>query len=134
MTRRHASVVVLGIALLVSACGSSPGGSDDSGLVSAPDATIGSQAPATSPPSNQGGGIGGAIKVIAEAPGQANDAACAIEVQTLTTASEAFDALTGAEPTSQNDLFEAGLIREQSPWFEITADGVITPVPGSPCT
>ena len=134
MTRRHASLVVLGIALLVSACGSSPRGTDESGPASVPDATIGSQTPTTSPPADQGGGIGGAIKVIAEAPGQANDAACAIEVQTLTTASEAFYALNGAEPTSQNDLFEAGLIREPSPWFEITPDGVIVPAPESPCS
>jgi hypothetical protein len=134
MMRRHASVVVLGLALLVSACGSSSGGSDESGPAAAPDASIGSQTPAASPPSNQGGGIGGAIRVIAEAPGQAEDAACAIEVQTLTTASEAFYALTGGEPTSQDDLLEEGLIRETSPWFEIGPDGVIVPVPGSPCT
>ncbi len=89
---------------------------------------------ATSSPSNQGGGIGDAIEVVAEAPGQADDAACAIEVQTLTTASEAFYALNGGEPTSQDDLFEAGLIREPSPWFEIGPDGVIVPAPASPCS
>lgn len=134
MTFRPVSVVVLGLALLVSACGSSPRGSDQSGLASPPDASTGVQTPATSSPSNQGGGIGAAIKVIAEAPGQADDAACAIEVQTLTTASEAFYTLTGGEPTSQDDLFEAGLIRETSPWFEIGPDGVIVPAPASPCS
>jgi hypothetical protein len=131
MTRRPVSVLVLGLALVASACGSPARDSDDSGRASVPDATIGAATPTTS--AGQGGGIGGAIKVIAEAPGQANDAACAIEVQTLTTASEAFHVLNGAEPTSQNDLLDAGLIKEPSPWFEITPDGVLVPAPGSPC-
>jgi hypothetical protein len=132
MTRRHVSVLVLGMALVAGACSSSPRGADDSGQVSVPDTTIGTATPTTS--GGQGGGIGGAIKVLAEAPGQASDAACATEVQLLATASEAFSALQGAEPTSQNDLFDAGLIKELSPWFEITPDGVIVPAPDSPCS
>ena len=131
MTRRHVSILIIGMALVAGACSSSPRGSDDSGPVSVPDSTIGRVTPTTS--AGQGG-IGGAIKILAEAPGQANDSACVTEVQILTTASEAFSALKGSKPTSQNDLFEAGLISEPSPWFEITPDGVIVPAPQSPCS
>ncbi len=54
--------------------------------------------------------------------------------QTLDHGAEMYFTLNGAEPTSQNDLLDAGLIKEPSPWFEITPDGVIVPAPGSPCS
>ncbi len=91
MTRRHVSVLVpglvLGLALLVSACGSSrPRMPMTPASPSVPDATSRLVAPTSSAPAGQGGSIGDAIKVTAEAPGQANDAACATDARHSTTA------------------------------------------------
>lgn len=113
MPQRHVTILAVAIMLLAGACGS---GSDD----------------ADNPAS--GGGIGGAIEVVAGAPGGADDAACLTDRQTLASAVEMFYALNGVTPTSQDALVEAGMIKEPSPRFDVTADGALVPAPGSPCT
>ncbi len=80
------------------------------------------------------GSLGDAVEVMAGAPAQADAAACDVDRQTLGTAIDAYYVLHGADPASQNDLLTDQLIRELSPRFEITPDGVIVPAPGSPCT
>jgi hypothetical protein len=129
MLRRSLSVVVIGVALFASACGSS----------NEPDAISEDLTPGGTvhPPGDTGtkvGSIGDAVEVAAGAPAEADDSVCVIDLQTLTTASDAYFATNGAEPTSQNDLLDAGLIMELSPRYEITAEGAIVPAPGSPCT
>jgi hypothetical protein len=149
MMRRHASALapfalvpsalILGLALLVAACGSSSNdaGSNDAGDSASPTnvpATSAVVAPSSSAPAGQIGSIGDAVEVAAGAPAQANDAACVADRQTLEAAAEMYLTLNGVEPASQNDLLDAGLIKELSPRFEITPDGVLVPAPGSPCT
>lgn len=83
-----------------------------------------------------GGGIGGisdAVAVIAAAPGQADAVACDVDRTTMQTATDAYEVLNGALPTSEDDLVTGRLIREPSPRFDITADGLIVPAPGGPC-
>lgn len=80
------------------------------------------------------GGADGAIEVLAGAPDDANAAACTATRQTLTTAIEAFTALEGTTPADQHALVAAGLVREVSPWFELTADGEVVPAGDGPCT
>lgn len=114
---------LLGTALVaVSACG---------GDEPAPTA-ISSPAAATTVPVRVGS-IGDAIEVAAGAPGDAGAVACTATEQTLTMAAEAFLALEGAAPSDQQVLVEAGLVREASPWFEISVDGVVVPAAGGPC-
>jgi hypothetical protein len=91
-------------------------------------------APSSSAPAGQVGSIGDAVEVAAGAPAQANDAACVADRQTLEAAAEMYFTLNGVEPASQNDLLDAGLIKEPSPRFEIAPDGLLVPAPGSPCT
>jgi hypothetical protein len=79
------------------------------------------------------GSIGDAVEVMAGAPGQADDAACAADRQALATAQEYFLALNSRLPTSQAELVEQQMIREPSPRFEITPEGEIVPASGSPC-
>ncbi len=121
----HRPILVLAVALvgLGAACGSSDSASPDTAVV----------AVTTAPPARVGS-IGGAIEVAAGAPGEAQDAACTIDLQSLQGASEVYAALHGSLPTSQDDLIDAQIIRERSVRFEISAEGDIVPAPGSPCT
>jgi hypothetical protein len=138
MTRRPVSVLVpgfvLGLALLVGACGSSSNDAGDSPSPTIVAATSPVVGPTSSAPAGEVGSIGDAVEVAAGAPAQANGAACVTDRQTLETATEMYLTLNGAEPASQNDLLDAGLIKEPSPRFEITTEGVIVPAAGSPCT
>ncbi len=128
------SAFILSLALLVAACGSSSNTADDSASPTAVAVTVPVVVPTTSAPTGQVGSIGDAVEVAAGAPAQANDAACVADRQTLESAAEMYLTLNGVEPASQNDLLDAGLIKEPSPRFEITLDGVLVPAPGSPCT
>jgi hypothetical protein len=79
------------------------------------------------------GSIGDAVEVAAGAPGDAGTVACTTTEQTLTMAADAFLALEGIAPPDQQALVDAGLVREPSPWFEISVDGVVVPAAGGPC-
>jgi hypothetical protein len=116
------AVVLTAALVATSACGG-----DDQ----APTAAASPPSPSTVPV--RVGSIGDAVEVAAGAPGDAGAAACTTTEQTLTMAADAFLALEGAAPADQQALVEAGLVREPSPWFEITADGVVAAVPGGPC-
>ena len=69
-----------------------------------------------------------------DAPGDAGDAACTLDRQTLQSAVDTYELLNGALPTSQQDLLDAQMIRELSVRFEVSTGGDIVPAPGSPCT
>lgn len=126
MRHRHVTILVAGLVVLASACGSGDSASPAVG------ASASTNAPAET--GDGGGGIRGAIEVAAAAPGQADDAACTIDRQTLQTASEMYLMLNGSLPQSQDALVEAELIRERSPRFEIDAQGAIVAAPESPCS
>jgi len=90
--------------------------------------------PAAAVPDDGVGGIGDAVKVAAAAPGDAADAACTIDRQTLQLAVQTYEVLNGAMPTSQQDLIDAQMIRELSVRFEVGANGAVVPALGSACT
>ena len=127
MRSRLVVSLLVGATLALAACGSS---SNDASDIA--DETVG--AAGIAPDVTDGvGSIGDAVKVMAGAPDQANDAVCEIERKTLATAEEAFVVLNGKMPTSEAELVEQQLILEPSAGYEITADGQIVPAPGSPC-
>ncbi len=129
--RRFAALVLVAVATLA-ACGSS--GDPDAGDATATidgDAVAVGAAPA--PVDGGGSAIGKAIAVAAAAPGEAADAACTLDRQTLESAVEAYELLNGALPTSQQDLLDTQMIRELSVRFEISADGTVVPAAASPC-
>jgi hypothetical protein len=130
----HRPILVLAVALvgLGAACGSSDGmSSDTAATLAGPQDTA---AAVTTAPPTQVGSIGDAIEVAAGAPAMAQDAACTIDLQSLQGASEMYLTLNGTMPASQDDLIDAQLIQERSIRFDISAEGDIVPVPGSPCT
>jgi len=129
MSRRSVAVLIVGLAAVASGCGSSESASTPT---TGPPAVIASALPDPGPGDGVGG-IGDAVEVAADAPAQADDASCAVDRQTLETAAEVYLGLNGTLPQSQNALLEAQLIREPSPRFEITAEGMIVPAPGSTC-
>ena len=143
MPQRRFAALVLATVATLAACGSS-GDADTSSASATVDGDVVAvdgdvvavgDAPAPAPPSDDGaGGISGAIEVIAGAPGDAAVAACTIDRETLGTAVQAYELLNGALPTSQQDLLDAQMIREVSVRYEISADGVVVPAAGSPCT
>ena len=136
MPQRRFAALVLATVATLAACGSS-GDSDTSSASATVDGDVVAvgDAPAPASPSDDGaGGISGAIEVIAGAPGDAAVAACSIDRETLGTAVQAYELLNGALPTSQQDLLDAQMIREVSVRYEISADGVVVPAAGSPCT
>ena len=132
MPQRRFVALLLATVVTLAACGSS-GDAD----TSAPSATIDGNVVAVGDAPDPGGGTGGiagAIEVMAGAPGEASAVACTTDRQTLDTAVQAYEVLNGALPTSQQELLDAGMIRELSVRYEISPDGVVVPAPGSPCT
>ncbi len=69
-----------------------------------------------------------------EAVPVANETICDIERTTMMTAFDAFEALTGAAPTSEKDLVAQGILRAEVPSYDLDATGAIVPAPGSSCT
>lgn len=62
--------------------------------------------------------------------------ACQVELRTLRTAQQAFIAERGADPTSQQDLVTAGLLKSPSSNYDLDSGGggaVWRPVAGGPC-
>lgn len=128
--RRFAALVLAAVATLA-ACGSSDDSVDEASATVDGDAVAVGAAPL---PRDAAGSLGDAVAVAAAAPGEASDAACTIDRQTLDSAVEAYELLNGALPTSQQDLLDAQLIREPSVRFEVTADGAVMASPASPCS
>lgn len=81
-----------------------------------------------------GGGIASAIGVAVGALDEADDVACTLDRQILEAATESYEILNGALPTSQQDLLDTQMIRELSVRFEISAEGAVVAAPGSPCS
>jgi hypothetical protein len=108
-THRLAALTV-GVAAVTASCGTSTSG----------------------PEAASSNGIGDAIEVAAEAPGEAETTACAITRTTLETAVEAYTAMNGVPPSSQDELI--GLfLAEPARGFQIGAAGVVEPIPNGPC-
>ena len=61
-------------------------------------------------------------------------AECAANRTTMEIAVQAYEALEGHLPASEEDLVTAGLIREVSPTYDVDADGRIVPSPASTCS
>jgi hypothetical protein len=134
MLQRRLPALLLAAVVTFAACGSASDTDTDAASASIDgDVVAVGAAPAPAPPGDGVGSLGDAVEVAAGAPGQATDAACPIDRQTIETALEAYEILNGALPTSQQDLLDAQLIRELSVRYEITAEGAIVPAPGSPC-
>ena len=129
MLARRLVALLLAATVGVAACGSSSDTSSDSATVDGAEVAVG-DAPL---PGDGVGSIGDAVQVAVGAPGDAGDAACTIDQQTLQSAADAYELLNGAVPTSQQELVDAQLIRELSVRFDVNADGIIVPAPGSPC-
>ena len=119
-------------ALVAAASIAGCGGSDSSSATPGPADTVVAVGDAPLPADGVGS-LGDAVAVIAAAPGQADAAACDVDRTTMQTATDAYEVLNGALPTSEDDLVVGQLIREPSPRFDITADGLIVPAPGGPC-
>ncbi|TFH15225.1 MAG: hypothetical protein E4H05_08525 [Acidimicrobiales bacterium] len=130
MFRRCILPVVVGLAALLSACGSSSTDTTDAAADQPIDGVESSAATTAAP---AGGGIAGAVQVAVGALQGADDAACELDHRALEGASELYLALNGSLPPNQDALVEAQILRELSPRFEITAEGAIVPAPGSPC-
>ncbi len=132
MSQRRFAVLVLAAVATLGACGSSSDSDSDvasatvdGDLVAVGDAPL---------PGDGGGSLRDAMEVAAGAPGDAADAACTIDRQTLQVAVEAYELLNGTLPTTQQELLDAQMIRELSVRFEITAEGAVVAAPGSPCS
>lgn len=132
-SRRFAAIVLIAVATLAG-CGSS----NDAGTAASAsvDGDVVSVGAAPAPPAPDGGssGVGAAVEVAAGAIGDADGAACSVDLQTVQAAVEAYELLNGALPASQQELVDAQLIREPSTRFEISPEGAIVASPGSPCS
>ena len=132
MLPRRFVALVLAVVASLTACGSS--GDTDSGVGSATvDGDLVAVGDAPLPDAGVGS-LGEAVEIAAAAPGDAADAACTVDRQTLQLAAESYEILNGALPTSQQELLDAQIIRELSVRFEITAEGAVVAAPGSPCS
>jgi len=131
MHQRHFIALLIAVTAAVAACGSSS--DSDPGASSATvDGTV--VAVGAAPlPGDAVGNISDAVEVAAGAPAQANAAACDIERQTIGLAVDAFYATTGADPTSEQDLVDAGILQDVMVGWDLAADGSIVPAPGGAC-
>lgn len=129
MVRRPVLFTLIAVASTLSACGSGDGAGDAAGV----DASAVDASAVTADPPAGLGGIGDAVQVAVGALAGADTAACDLDRRMLEDASELYLALNGSLPATQQALVEAQILTEPSARFEITADGVIVPAPGSPC-
>jgi hypothetical protein len=65
---------------------------------------------------------------------QLGDVACAADLKTLLTAVDAFDALQGRLPASEDELVQTGLLRQASATHDVTPTGAVVPTAGSGCS
>ena len=132
MSQRRFAALVLAAVATLAACGSS----DDSDTAAA-SADVDGEVVAVGPapaPGDGVGSLGDAMEVAAAAPGQAADAGCTLDRQTLATAVEAYELLNGSLPANEQELLDAQMIREPSERFDVTADGAVIPASGGPCS
>ena len=122
MSTRTAILAMLIASPLFVACGSSGEGSGSAATVTR-DSSGGD---------SSGGGIAGALIAGAGGIDDATSASCDIDRQVLETAVLAFQAVNGADPTSQDELVGQFVV-EPVPAFEIAPDGAVQPLPDGPC-
>jgi hypothetical protein len=65
---------------------------------------------------------------------QVSSQVCGVERRTIELAVEAFYAIEGRYPTTERELVDAQVLREEVTSYDVAPDGVITPAPGSTCT
>lgn len=131
MHQRHLIALLITATAALAACGSS-GDADSVANSATVDGTV--VAVGAAPlPGDAVGSISDAVEVVAEAPAQANAAACDIDRQTVGIAVDAFYATTGADPTSEQDLVDAGILQDLLVGWDLAADGSIVPAPGGAC-
>ena len=130
-TRRTAIIAMLIASPLFVACGSS---GDDSGSAgaSATPLVATDTPPTTVAGDSSGGGVAGALIAGAGGIDDATSASCDINRQVLENAVLAFQAVNGADPTTQDELVGQFVV-ETVPAFEIAADATVQPLPDGPC-
>jgi hypothetical protein len=135
MHHRRLTVVLIAATAALAACGSS--GDSDSGADSATgSATVGTAVVAVGAapvPGDVAGSLGDAVEVLAGATDLATRELCTIEQQTIEIAVEAFYASTGADPTTEQDMVDAGILVDVIAGWDLAADGSIVPAPGGAC-
>ena len=132
-SRRFAAIVLIAVTTLAGCGSSNDADSAPSANVDGDVVSVG-VAPAPPAPGGSAGSLGDAVEVAAGAIGDADVAACSVDLQTIQAAVEAYELLNGALPTSQQELVDAQLIREPSVRFEINSEGAVVASPGSPCS
>lgn len=134
MVRQSCIAMLISIGALAAGCGSS-GESNDAVRAPVESTTDAPTTPGVAPTTGapQSGGIAGAVEAAVEGIDDASTATCDINRQTLEIAAQAYQALNGTLPTSQDDLVVAALIIEPAPGFEITPDGLVQAIAGGPC-
>lgn len=131
MHQRLVIALLLTVTATLAACGSS-GDSDSVANSATVDGAV--VAVGAAPlPGDAVGSIGDAVEVAAGAPAQANAVACDVDRQTIEMAVDAFYATTGADPTSEQDLVDAGILQDVVLGWDLAADGSIVPAPGGAC-
>jgi len=131
MQQRRLVVLLVTVTAALAACGSSGDADSVAGSATVDGAVV---AVGAAPlPGDAVGSIGDAVEVAAGAPAQANAAACDVDRQTIETAVELFYATTGADPTSEQDLLDAGILQDVMVGWDLAADGSIVPAPGGAC-
>ena len=131
MHQRHLIALLIAFAAVVAACGSSS--DSDPGATSATVDGAVVAVGAAPLPGDAVGSISDAVEVAAAAPAQANATACDIDRRTIGTAVDAFYATTGADPTSEQDLVDAGILQDLLVGWDLAADGSIVPTAGGAC-
>lgn len=132
MSSRRFAALVLAAAAALTACGSSSDADSTaaSATIDGADVAVG----AAPLPGDGVGSIGDAVEVAVGALDDAAAVACTVDLQTLQSAVDTYEVLNGTLPTSQRELLDAQMIRELSVRFDVSAEGVVVPAPGSPCT
>ena len=131
MHQRRLVALLITVTAALAACGSS-GDSDSVANSATVDGAV--VAVGAAPlPGDAVGSIGDAVEVAAGAPAQANAVACDVDRQTIEMAVDAFYATTGADPTSEHDLVDAGILQDVVLGWDLAADGSIVPAPGGAC-
>jgi len=131
MHLRRLVVLLVTVTSALAACGSS-GDSDsvagsatvDGAMVAVGAAPVPGDAVGAAPvPGDAVGSISDAVEVAAGAPAQANAAACDVDRQTIGT----------ADPTSEQDLVDAGILQAVMAGWDLASDGSIVPAPDGAC-
>jgi len=131
MQQRRLVVLLVTVTSTLAACGSSGDSDSVAGSATVDGAMV--AVGAAPVPGDAVGSISDAVEVAAGAPAQANAAACDVDRQTIGTAVELFAATTGADPTSEQDLVDAGILQDVMAGWDLASDGSIVPAPDGAC-